>query len=296
MQEQFITSIVLAVLGLTAGSFAGASVWRLRARQLRLDAKAGEKVTRANKRQIEKLQHKPVHQDRSVCLHCGHELQWYDLIPLVSWTLLAGKCRYCHKHIGWFEPIMELSVAAFFVISYLLWPMDLGSSLGLSRFIIWLVAGVGLAILFAYDAKWYLLPNVIVFPLIGLGVVDALVIAAQAHFEFSTLIAILMSAAVLGGLYYLIYIFSQHRWVGFGDVKLGLALGFLLGDWQLALLALFLANLIGTFLFLPALVMGRVHRQTHISFGPMLISGWLIAGLVGPNILSWYLSLSLGLR
>ena len=87
-------TIVSALGGLVVGSFVGASVWRLRARQLASDAKHGEKVLKKDARQVEKLPVRSIKSDRSVCLHCGHQLRWYDLIPLVSWVSLSGKCRY----------------------------------------------------------------------------------------------------------------------------------------------------------------------------------------------------------
>lgn len=295
MENQIITSIILTILGLMAGSFAGATIWRLRARQLRLDAKAGEKIKAADKHQVAKLQHAPLHKDRSVCLHCGHELQWYDLIPLVSWMSLGGKCRYCHAPIGWLEPALELGMAVFFVGSYLLWPVDLASTVELFRFVVWLVAGVGLAMLFVYDMKWYLLPNVMTFPLIGLGLVYSATVIVVGKFAPSVIMSIVLSCAILSGLYYVIYVFSKRQWVGFGDVKLGLALALLLANWQLAVLTLFLANLFGTIIFMPALVLGKMKRQTRIPFGPLLISGWLVSGLFGLAILQWYLSLALGL-
>ena len=294
LMDKIYLYIVLMLLGLVLGSFAGATVWRLRARQLKLDAKGGEKVASTDKKAVARLQHKPPHADRSVCLQCGHELKWYDLIPLVSWVTLQGKCRYCRKTIGWFEPAIEIGVAAFFVISYLCWSVALGSGFAIAQFVIWLVAGVGMAILLAYDAKWFLLPNAVVFPLIGLGAVNAVLVLVQHDFSLSTLTSILFGCVILSGLYYLIYVFSNRQWVGFGDVKLGLALALLLADWKLAILALFLANLIGTVLFLPSLLMGKIKRQAHIPFGPLLISGWVIAGLFGNNILYWYLSLTLG--
>lgn len=294
MEYKIVVSAVLGVLGLVLGSFAGASMWRLRARQLRNDAKSGEKIEKIDKQQVAKLKPKSLQQDRSVCLHCGHELRWYDLIPLVSWTMLGGKCRYCHKPIGRLEPTIELGLATFFVVSYFFWPSSLLSGIDVAQFIIWLVAGVGLAILFAYDVKWFLLPNVVVFPLIGLGVLNAAIVLFEERFAASAVLGVLTSCVVLSGLYYLIYVFSHKQWVGFGDVKLGLALALLLSDWQLAILALFLANLIGTIIFLPLLVSGKLQRQAHIPFGPLLISGWAIAGLFGANILSWYVAFTLG--
>jgi prepilin signal peptidase PulO-like enzyme (type II secretory pathway) len=294
MENRIIIAIGLSVLGLIIGSFLGASVWRLRARQLRLDAKNSEKIEASDKHEVAKLQHKSIKSDRSVCLHCGHVLKWYDLIPLLSWVLLKAKCRYCHKPIGWFEPAIELGLAAFFVASYLFWPATLVSTLDITQFVIWLLAGVGLAVLFVYDAKWFLLPNVIIFPLIGLGAVNAVIVVARHQFEPSVIVSILVSCLVLSGFYFAIYVLSRRQWVGFGDVKLGLVLALLLADWQLAISAFFLANLIGTLIFLPPMLIGKIKRQTHIPFGPLLIAGWVLAGLFGASILNWYTAFTLG--
>lgn len=295
MDVTVFMSIALGLLGLTLGSFAGATVWRLRARQLASDARHGETVPASDKRRVAKLQRRSLSKDRSVCLHCGHVLAWYDLIPLISWATLRGRCRYCRKPIGYLEPFTELSLALFFVVSYLLWPSPLDSWIATTQFSIWLVAGFGLLILFVYDAKWFLLPDVVTFPLIGLGVINALIVIASAPSMAVALLNVVGSCLALSGLYYLIYVLSRHQWIGFGDVKLGLALGLLLADWQLSVLALFLANLIGTLLFLPFMIQGTVERHTHIPFGPLLIAGWAIAGIYGASILNWYTSITLGL-
>lgn len=295
MDNQVIIAIGLWLFGTIIGSFVGASVWRLRARQLHEDAKSGEKLHKVDALQVAKLQKKSLSNDRSVCLHCGHQLAWYDLVPLISWLSLLGKCRYCRHAIGWLEPAVELGTAAFFVVSYLFWPHLLASNLDVFQFIIWLVAGVGLAILFVYDMKWYLLPNAIVFPLIGLGFVYTFTVLIEHQFALSQVASILYGCAILSGLYYLIYVISQYKWVGFGDVKLGLALALLLADWRLSLLTLFLANLIGTIVYLPLIIGGSVKRATHIPFGPLLISGFLLSGLFGSSIIDWYLTITLGI-
>lgn len=294
MEYPTTISILVAAVGLIIGSFVGASVWRLRARQLHLDKKDGEKIRKSDEHQVAKLQKKSLGKDRSVCLHCGHQLAWYDLVPLVSWLSLRGKCRYCHKSIGNFEPVIELSMAVFFVASYLFWPYPLVTALDLAQFVLWLVAGTGLAVLFVYDMRWYLLPNVIVFPLIGISGLYAFTILVQQQFAWSSIVSIIYGCAILSGLYYLIYVLSRYNWVGFGDVKLGLALALLLADWQLCLLALFLANFIGTVIYLPLILSGSVKRGAHIPFGPLLISGWLVSGLFGADIISWYLTITLG--
>lgn len=289
-------ALLLAVLGLFIGSFVGANVWRLRAYQLREDEKAGEEVSASEKREVRKLKKTALIDDRSVCLHCGHQLMWYDLIPLLSWLQLGGKCRYCHKPIGWLEPIVEISMAAVFGLSYIFWPMQLSSPLEAIHFSLWLVTCVGLAMLFIYDAKWFLLPNRVVFPLIGVGVLNSLIVLYQAHFSFDAIMNVIYACLVLSGLYYLIYVASRYQWVGYGDIKLGLALALMLADWRLAALALFLANVIGTLMVLPLMISGKIERGTHISFGPLLISGWFFAGLFGLQIIHWYLSFTLGIR
>ncbi len=286
---------ILALLGLFLGSFVGATVWRIRARQLRDDTKAGEHVRSHDAEEVSKLKKRSVFNDRSVCLHCGHQLAWYDLVPLFSWVYLNGRCRYCRKRIGNFEPLIEIGMAAFFVVSYLVWPAPLISSLDILQFVIWLAAGVGLFVLFVYDAKWFLLPNVVMWPVIAFGAISALLTIYNQGFEIAGIMSVVYACIILSGLYYFIYVLSKHQWVGFGDVKLGLALALLLADWRLALLTLFLANLIGTLIFLPLMVTKKLKRHAHIPFGPLLISAYFIAGLFGLKILNWYLFTTLGL-
>lgn len=289
---ELLIVIMLGVLGGALGSFAGASVWRLRALQLKEDVADGEKVSKKETERLLPLLDAPVTKDRSRCLHCGHTLAWYDLLPFISWLVLRGKCRYCHKSIGYFEPLMELGVAAFFVISYLAWPYgDFQTPLEIIRFVIWLGAGVLLSILFAYDAKWFLLPNRIVFPLVAIGVFNVAVVALGSGDVIGTVVSALLASGILSGLYLLLYVISKGAWVGFGDVKLGLGLALVLIDWKLAAFALFTANLVGCLVVLPGMLSRKLSRKAHVPFGPMLIAGWAIAGLFGPAIITWYLGL-----
>lgn len=294
MDTAITTAILLGILGLFFGSFAGATVWRLRSRQLKEDQEAGEKVTASEKREISKLKNSSVAKDRSVCLHCGHQLAWYDLFPLLSWVFLRGKCRYCNKPIGTTEPLTEVTVGAAFALSYMFWPIAINTPLEIAQFVTWLVAIVGFAILTIYDLKWFLLPNKVVFPLIGLGIVYSLLILVDQDFHPAVFAHIGGAILVLSGFYYAIYLLSREQWVGFGDVKLCLALALFLSNWQLAVLTLFLANVIGTILVLPLMFRKKLDRTSRIPFGPLLIAGWFIAGLFGMPILEWYVSFSLG--
>lgn len=294
LMDMTIVSLFLFVVGALFGSFAAAQVWRLRANQLRLDEREGEKISAKEKKSVEKLKEGNALQDRSVCLHCGHQLSWYDLMPIFSWLQLRGRCRYCHKKIGFTEPLIELGLAIFFVTSYVFWPYPLHSTIEIVRLILWLSAGVALAILFLYDLKWYLLPDKIVFPLIGIGVVNSGLVVLQQGLTLGAFMSVIYACLALSGLYYLLYVLSRHQWVGFGDIKLGLALALLLADWRLALLTLFLANLLGTVIVLPLLLLKKIKRQTHVPFGPLLIVGWFLAGIFGVRIIDWYWAVSLG--
>ncbi len=252
------------LLGLCFGSFVNALVWRLRKKRNFVS-------------------------ERSECTHCHHILAWYDLVPIVSWALLRGRCRYCHKPID-DSPVTELGVAVVFGLSYFVWPFGF-SVVGITLLALWLLAVVLLAALFLYDLRWMLLPNKLVFPLIAVGVLWF--ITYYVGFASAAPIKIFQEAvlglASVAGLYGLLYAVSKGAWVGFGDVKLGVFMGLVLG-WQRGLLAVVLANIIAFLLVLPGLLAGKIKRTARIPFGPFLIAATVIAFLFGQQILSWYLS------
>ncbi len=292
MDTVFI-SVSLFIIGAALGSFAGAQVWRLRARQLVLDKQAGEKVSAREYKRLVPLTKQSIFTDHSIDLDTGKRLPWYDLIPVLSWLLLRGRSRFSGKPIGYFEFLIELGVGVFFVTSFLLWPENLVTPLQIIRFALWLLAGVCLAILFAYDAKWFLLPDriTLVFVILGLLYAGSFLVASKTPLDL--LVSIAGSLVILSGLYLLLYIISRGRWIGFGDIKLGVGLALFVVDWRLAFIALFLANLYGTLLVLPGLISGKLKRSTHVPFGPLLILGMITAVLVGNNILNWYMSIIL---
>lgn len=288
LMEQFIIYLALVLLGLCFGSFAGATIWRLRARQLAQDKSNGEKFDLDEYKRLNKLTKTSLLHDHSMCLNCSYALKWYDLIPLFSWLSLGGKCRRCHKPIGYLEPLIEVSVAVFFVLSFAFWPYPLHSSLEVARLVLWLIAGVGLAILFAYDKIWSLLPDQVNFLVIGIGAISAILVIIGANDKLGALLSVIGSVAILSGLYWVIYVVSRGMWIGYGDIKLGLGLAFLLADWRLAFIALFAANLIGCLIVLPAMAVGKLKRDSHVPFGPLLIAGFVIAGLAGNYFVNLY--------
>jgi prepilin signal peptidase PulO-like enzyme (type II secretory pathway) len=159
---------------------------------------------------------------------------------------------------------------------------------------LWLVYLVGLLALLVYDLRWMILPNAIIFPLIGVGLVESAVRytvqVGSTPIQYAN--SVIFGIAVLAGLYWVLYTFSKGKWVGYGDVKLGLFMGIALG-FQRSLLALFLANIVGFIVILPGLLLGKLKRTSRVPFGPFLIIAFVIAFLFGDRVVDWYLYLIL---
>lgn len=259
----------LFLIGLSFGSFVNALVWRLHKKRNFVS-------------------------ERSECTHCHHALAWYDLLPVVSWVLLKGRCRYCKKRIE-DTPLAELVTAGLFVISYMAWPYGFEAS-GTVLFVLWLLSLVILVALALYDWKWMLLPDKLTFPLIGIGAVMSMVRYAWVEqlIWHQALLEIALGLASIAGLYALLYAASKGAWVGFGDVKLAVFIGLVL-SWQQGLLAVFLANFFALLVVLPGLFSKKVKTTSRVPFGPFLILGCIVAFLWGSALLEWYLKNTLTL-
>jgi len=256
--------LLLVVFGLIFGSFLNAFTWRLH-----------EGRDWVN--------------ERSECPHCHHVLGPLDLVPVLSWVYLRGKCRYCRKRIP-DNPLVELAVPALFVLSYYFWPVPLTGQ-GAFDFALWLVFIIGFVGLAVYDLRWYLLPDVVVFPLMGLAVVQVLGDWLFFHHDWHLLGGPLIGALIISGLFFLLFYVSSGKWIGFGDVKLGIILGLLAGGALKSVLVLLVASVIGTLVALPLLVQGKANRKTHLPFGPLLLAGMIIIMLWGNGIVEWYIGL-----
>jgi prepilin signal peptidase PulO-like enzyme (type II secretory pathway) len=258
--------IVLALVGfgLIFGSFINALVWRLHAGRNWVS-------------------------ERSECLQCHHQLAPKDLIPVLSWLYLRGKCRYCKKPIP-DSPIVELALPLLFVASYLLWPTAL-SGQGLFDFAFWLVFLVGFLALAVYDLKWFLLPDVIVFPLMCLALVQVAGDWLLFNHSWHTLSGPAVGAALMSGIFFGLYYFSKGKWIGFGDVKLGIVLGLLAGGALQSMLVLLTASLVGTIIALPLVLQGKAGRKSQLPFGPLLIIGMIVVQLFGASVIDWYMNL-----
>ena len=282
--EDFLLSLCFGALGAVFGSFAVAQVWRLRAKQLQDEKASGEKIDAVEWKKLRSLVSVSPKNDRSHCLNCGYQLKWYDLIPIISWLSLGGKCRKCHSKIGATEFLTEISMFTLFAIIFLVFnPLSsAGFSLfGLFRLLILFVAFIPLAIMFIYDAKWSLLPTKVIWIFNFLAFIYWVTAFANTTngFNFFSAFNIAVSMALFPLVYFILVKISKEEWVGGGDWILAIGLIFLLPNQPIfAMLLLFLSNFVGLIfaLFQSILQFKKVKRGIRIPFGPAMILATLI--------------------
>jgi len=267
---------LLVALGLCFGSFVNALVWRLN--------EQGKKMTKKNKGKAADLS---IIHGRSMCPNCRHTLAARDLVPLLSWLSLRGRCRYCQKPVSFQYPLVELCLALLFVSSYIWWPVSL-SGAQISIFVLWLVLLIGLLALFVYDLRWMLLPSRIIYPLAVIAIVQAIISVASAHRPAVALGNEMLSVIVGGGIFYVLYQVSAGKWIGGGDVRLGWLLGLIAGTPARSFFLILVAAVLGTIFSLPQLALHKLKRNSTIPFGPFLIIAIIVVQLFGHAILAWY--------
>ncbi len=227
----------------------------------------------------------------SKCLFCGHRLYPKDLVPLFSFLFLKGKCRYCRHKIAKQYFLMELATAiGFTLIAWHFWQsadsqVILASFNGLLALKLWTWALFfsWLLIIFVYDLKYYLILDQVTLP----AVIIAFILNLFLGFSWASL---LLGAVVGGGFFFLQFIVSKGKWIGGGDIRLGLLMGMILG-WPHVLVALFLAYLLGSVFAVGLLLAGKKHWGDKLPFGTFLSLATFVVLLYGDILISWYWSL-----
>lgn len=263
--------IFIFILGLIFGSFINAVVYRL---------PAGKSLGLT----------------RSICPCCQTILSWYDLIPLLSFILLKGKCRQCQAAISWQYPLVELATGALFVLVYVSQRLRLGETLGVASglqplpfaeaayFIGFFIIVVFLLIIFLYDFKHYLILDRITLPAMAVALIWHVINSPA----WSTLLNLMLAAVVGGGFFLLQFIISQGKWIGGGDIRLGALMGFILG-WPNVVVGLMLAYVIGAVFSIFMLLLKKKQWGSKIPFGTFLTVGTLLALLWADKLIAWYL-------
>lgn len=223
---------------------------------------------------------------RSVCQHCHYQLKWYDNIPIISWLILKGECRKCHHKIGLAEILSELGLALAFLALGFTVDISTATSLDWASFIIIILLSSSLAFLAIYDGAYGELPTFglgisLIFA-IGLLILKEYVFLSTNAFTPECIWHPLLSLLIIGGLYLILYVASHGKWVGDGDWILGSSIAIALFDPWLALVTLFLANLLASLVMYP---MSKGKKQTKVHFGPFMVTAFIIVYALSDFIL-----------
>lgn len=222
---------------------------------------------------------------RSHCPKCKTNLNWYELLPIISWIILRARCRTCKKPISAQYPLVELATGILFGLSYsLLSPMTV---LEWFQLALWLVILCGLIILTIFDLKEYILPDKVLLPLL----VPAFLLLITYYIATQSLAVIyipIVAGLVFGGFFYLLAAVSRGTWMGGGDIKLAFVMGIVLG-FQKTLLAMFIAFNAASIIGIALIITRHLRRGEALPFGPFLILGTVASFLYGHEVITWYL-------
>lgn len=215
--------------------------------------------------------HESIIAPRSYCPQCGQRLRVFDLIPLLSYIGLKGKCRYCRESIKLQYPVVEVLTMLLFILIYYKW----GWSFRLVEGCIF--AALLLTASFT-DLNEGIIPDRLTYP----GIISGCILA---WFSIGPGNAIL-GAMVFGGMLFLISTLS-HGGMGGGDIKLAALIGAFTG-WQGALMVFVLSSILAAIWVLPLCLQGKANRQTRIKFGPFLAATAWAVWMYGTEILLFY--------
>ena len=212
---------------------------------------------------------------RSHCMTCDHQLKWYDNIPLLSWLMLGGKCRYCRATISPQYPIIEASNG----LLWLLVAIIRGLSVDTLLYALLFSALLTLSVI---DFRTYEIPAGINIFILALGLIMTVL-----HYTewLDHLIGFLAVSIPL----YIIIIVTDGRGIGGGDMKLMATAGLLIG-WKLVVLAFALGCIIGAPVHMIRMKLSGADRV--LAMGPYLSIGILISVLWGEKLIGWYLNMA----
>ena len=252
-------NIIIFIFGLIIGSFLNVVIFRL---------ENGGKIVN----------------DRSKCLHCGHTLEWYDLIPVLSFIFLKSKCRYCNNKISWQYPIVELATGILFILIF-------NIQYSILFLLFWFYITSIFIVIFIYDLKHYIIPDKVIYPAIIIATGFNLFNNIQySIFNIQSIFNFLFPAFLASGFFYAIIIITKGKGMGGGDVKLAFLMGLLLG-WPIILLSLFSSFILGSLVGIFLILIGKKKMGSAIPFGPFLIIGTFMGLFWGEKIIKWYLNL-----
>jgi leader peptidase (prepilin peptidase) / N-methyltransferase len=257
MDIQSVMVVYSALLGLALGSFINVCIYRIPLK-------------------------KSIIRPPSSCPHCGERVRFYDNIPLISYLLLLGKCRYCRNPLAWHYPAVEAMIGLLSITLFIRY--------GLSyQYLLWLLFTSALVAITFIDLHHQIIPDVISLPGIVVGLGASFAPGATVLWHES-----LIGVIAGGGSLYLVAVIYQsitgRDGMGGGDIKLLAMIGAWMG-WRSLPMIIFSSSLVGAVIGLCFLLASGKGLRVRIPFGPFLSLGALVCLFFGPEILNWYYNL-----
>ncbi len=242
--------VMLGILGIVIGSFLNVCIFRIPKKE-------------------------DIAVERSHCMHCGHVLQWYELIPVFSFLIQGGKCRSCKKKISWQYPIVEALNGILWILVVLVHGLKWES-------ILFCLCTSVLIVITVIDERTMEIP-------LGCNIFIAVLGAIRLALDYTHWYEYVIGFFTVSLLFQIIVWVTKGRGMGGGDVKLMAAAGLLLG-WKAILLAMLIGCVLGSVIHVGKMVFDK--KKEHIlAFGPYLAAGIYLTILFGEPIIDWYLGM-----
>jgi len=221
---------------------------------------------------------------RSICPLCRKQLKKIDLIPLLSYIMLKGKCRFCSKKISMIYPALEIFSSLSFIAIYLKFPFVTDTFTlnlqNLTAYLIFALYGIFFTAIFFYDIQHNEVPELFLYGLICITAIGSLILGQP---EIKSMgIALLGALIFFGGQ----HILSKGKWLGDGDVFFSISMAFILG-WDNLIIAVASAYCVGASVAIILLLTKKATSKTPVPFTPFLILGTYIAIIFGQQITYW---------
>ncbi len=210
---------------------------------------------------------------RSHCTSCGNVIKWYDLVPVISYLLLGGKCRNCKSKISVQYPLIEILNGSLYLL--------IAGVMGINiKSVLMMALTSALIVIAVIDWRTYEIP-------FGLNVFITVLGLINLFFDRTNWLLYVVGAVCVSGFLLILYAATKGRGIGGGDIKLMAAAGLFLG-WKNCILAFIIGCVLGSVIHLIRM---KVSKQDHVlAFGPYLAAGIFIAGIWGDMIVNAYIS------
>lgn len=223
------------------------------------------------------------------CAVCATPVCVEEMLPLVGYFMVKGRCKRCQAVTPWQYPATELVFGILFFVfaarALGLWGLELPTFVSVNQ--VWLlfvrdalIASL-LVLIFIFDYRAYIIPDRLTIPAMIIALVANLLLGVD-------VVTLLLGGFLLGGFFAVQFLISKGRWVGGGDIRVGMLMGFLLGPW-LGLEALLISYVAGSLVGVGLLISRKRDMSSHVPFGTFMVIGTVVTMLWGQQLLDWYL-------